>query len=156
MPHLFRNRDDKQWKPRDLISFLLANGQIVQAIWAGSAQVEKLAWWLSKPNNELAQSEHEVAAVAVRAEDTKQIAWGDAPVGARLIFVVEAPATSKTGETYRLAKMVTAAATPEQVTYFHEDRFALFGNLRPDGTLEIIPPLKPPPPSSSSNQGELF
>jgi hypothetical protein len=143
------------WKAGDYIPLVLTSGEIIQAKWAGSARMENLAWWQRQPGNELTQIDTEVAGVAVRASDTKQIAWGDAPAGARLIFLVEAETISKEGKPYRLAKMVTVAATPEQEVYFHEDRFALFGNLRPDGTIEIIPPLKPPPPSSSP-QGELF
>ena len=78
--------------------------------------------------------------------------WGDAPAGARLLFVLLA---REPGKDYRLAKMVTTAATPAQSAYFRHDRSALFGKLRPDGTIETILPLSPkgPPPKA---QGELF
>ena len=151
MPHLFRTLDGKQWKPSQPIHLTLADGTKVEGIWAGSAQEEKLAWWLRKPGNTLAQTD-EVAEIAVKAEDTNKINWGAAPKGARLIFVLEAPTVSKKGETYRLAKMVTTAANPAQLAYFHDERFSLFGTLQSDGTIIRIPPLPPPPPE----QGELL
>lgn len=151
MPHLFRTADDKLCKASHPISLTLADETPVEGIWAGSAQEEKLAWWLRKPGNELAQT-GEVAEIAVKAEDTGKINWGRAPEGAKLIFVLEAPTVGKTGHTYRLAKMVTTAATPEQIAYFRDERFSLFGTLKPDGTIARISPLPPPPPE----QGELF
>lgn len=151
MPHFFRTADDKLCKASHPISLTLADGTPVEGIWAGSAQEEKLTWWLRKPGNELAQT-GEVAEIAVKAEDTNKINWGRAPEGARLIFVLEAPTVGKTGHTYRLAKMVTTAATPAQIAYFRDERFSLFGTLKPDGTIARIPPLPPPPPE----QGELF
>lgn len=151
MPHLFRTIDEKLWKASQLIPLKLADGTPVEGIWAGSAQEEKLAWWLRKPGSELAQT-GEVSEIAVKAEDTNKINWGAAPEGARLIFVLEAPTVGKSGQTYRLAKMVTTAATPAQIAYFRDERFSLFGTLNPDGTIARISPLSPPPPE----QGELF
>ena len=74
MPHLFRTLDGKLWKPSHPVLLALADGTKAEGIWAGSAQEEKLAWWLRKPGNELAQTE-EVSAIAVKAEDlgTKSI-----------------------------------------------------------------------------------
>jgi len=115
----------------------------VEGIWAGSAQVEKLKWWLSKPGHDLAQTD-EVAAIAIRGERSGEVRWGDAPNGAKMFFVLEAPTQSKAGQPYRLAKMVTTACTPEQAAYFEDERFALFGVLNPDGTVAKIPPLPPP------------
>ncbi len=154
MPHLFRALDGTLWKPGQSIPLTLAGGTKVSGIWAGSAQEEKLAWWLRQPGSDLAQSE-EVAEVAVRADDTGEIAWGAAPAGVRLFFVVEAPRQAKTGESYRLAKMVTAAATPAQVAYFRDERFSLFGTFNADGAIARIPPLAPPPVKPPA-QGELF
>jgi hypothetical protein len=151
MPHLFRTLDGKQWKPSQRIYLMLPNGAKVEGIWAGSAQEEKLAWWLRKPGNILAQTE-EVAEIAVKAEDTGKINWGAAPKGARLIFVLEAPTVGKNGETYRLAKMVTTAATPAQIAYFRDERFSLFGKLQTDGSIDRVQPLSPPP----AEQGELL
>ena len=112
---------------------------------------EKLDWWLRKAGNELVQSEV-VAAIAVKADDNGEIIWGDAPAGARLLFVLEAPSP---GKNYRLAKMVTTAATTAQIAYFRHERFSLFGALQPDGTIRKIPPIAPPPPIRPA-QGELF
>ena len=72
MPHLFRTLDGKQWKPSQPIHLTLADGTKVEGIWAGSAQEEKLAWWLRKPGNILAQTD-EVAEIAVKAEDTNKL-----------------------------------------------------------------------------------
>ncbi|MFO1511564.1 MAG: hypothetical protein U1F83_01405 [Verrucomicrobiota bacterium] len=151
MPHLFRTVDGKLWKPSHPIQLTLANGTKNEGIWAGSAQEEKLTWWLRQPGNLLAQTE-EVAEVAVKAEDTGKINWGAAPKEARLIFVLKTPTAGKNGQTYRLAKMVTTAATPAQLAYFRDERFSLFGALQSDGSIFRIPPLAPPSPE----QGELL
>lgn len=151
MPHLFRNLDGKLWKPGEPVFLTLADGTKVEGVWAGSAREDKLARWLRAPGNELAQTE-EVSEIAIKADDTKETIWGAAPAGARLLFVLEPPPT---GKNYRLAKMVTTAATPAQVIHFRHERFSLFGILKPDGTIAKIPPLPPPSPEHPT-QGELF
>jgi hypothetical protein len=155
MPHHFRTPDGTLRKAGEFFPVRLANGTEVTIKWGGSAQKEKLhSWWLAQPGHELAQSE-EVSEVAVRDDDAKKTRWGSAPAGARLFFVVKPPAVAKDGSTYRLALLVTAAATAEEFAYFRDERFVLFGILRPDGSMTIIPPLPPPPPDSPI-QGELF
>ena len=152
MPHLYRTLDGLERKPSTPLSFLLADGSIIEGVWAGSAMEEKLDWWLRKAGHQLAQSEP-VAAVAAKADDNGEIIWGDTPTQARLIFVLEAPALDKTGRPYRLAKMVTTAATSAQAAYFRHNRSSLFGQLQPDGTIHKISPLTPPPPVPPA-QGE--
>lgn len=120
----------------------LADGTPVEGLWAGSAQGEKLGWWLKKPGHDLAQSE-EVSAVAIRGEHTDQLRWGDTPAGAHLFFVLLPPQKSKSGHTYRLARMVTTACTPEQERYFDDLRFALLGKFAPKGKVAKIAPLAP-------------
>ena len=105
MPNLYRTLDGHERKPSTPLPFQLADGSLVEGIWAGSAMEEKLDWWLRKAGNELVQSEV-VAAIAVKADDNDEIIWGNAPAGARLLFVLEAPPP---GKNYRLAKMVTTA-----------------------------------------------
>ena len=112
---------------------------------------EKLSWWLGKPGHQLVQSEP-VAAFAVKADDDGEIVWGEAPAEARLIFVLEAMLP---GKDYRLAKMVTTAATPAQLAYFRHERSALFGMLQAGGGVRRIPAPEPPPPRGPA-QGELF
>jgi hypothetical protein len=65
--------------------------------------------------------------------------------------VIVAP---EAGKSYRLAKMVAAAAPPPLAAAIRHDRFALLGKLGPNGVLEKIAPPEPvaPPPA----QGELF
>ena len=151
MPNLYRNLDGDVRRPSTPVPLLLADGSAAEGIWAGSATEEKLDRWLRKAGNQLAQSEP-VAAVASKADDNGELIWGDAPEGARLFFVLEA---APPGKNYRLAKMVTTAATPAQAAYFRHDRSALFGTLQPDGTIRKIPPPEPPPPKGPA-QGELF
>lgn len=154
MPHLFRTHDGRLWKASQSLDLQLADGTPVTAVWGGSAQNEKLAWWLGKPGHALAQT-GAVAEVAVRDDDTSEINWGPAPPGARLFFVLEPPATGKNGEPYRIAKLVTTATTPAEAAYFRDTRFALFGTFHHDGSIAIIEPLPPPPPRPPL-QGELF
>lgn len=151
MPHQFRTADDRSRKAGQHIELTLADGTKVQGTWAGSAKEEMLEWWLSRPGNELAQTE-QISEVAIKADDDHEMLWGAAPVGARLIFVLE---PQQPGKNYRLARMVTTASTPAQVLYFRHERFALFGSLKPDGTLAKIPPLMPPPPGPPK-QGQLL
>jgi hypothetical protein len=106
---------------------------------------------LRKAGHQLAQSEP-IAAVAAKADDNGEIIWGNAPAQARLIFVLEAPALDKTGRPYRLAKMVTTAATPAQAAYFRHNRSSLFGQLQPDGTIHKISPLTPPAGTSRAGR----
>lgn len=151
MPNLFRTSDGKVWKPSQSLPLTLADGTQAEGVWGGSAQQEKLDWWLRPPGNALVQTE-EIAAIAIKGDDTKEMLWAEAPAGARLFFVLEARAA---GNHYRLAKMVTTAANPAQRAYFHHERFSLFGKFKPDGSIEVIAPLKPPPPRPP-DQGELF
>ncbi len=153
MPNLFRTLDGEEWKPGALV-FQRADGEKVEGHWAGSAQEEKLEWWLRKPGSELVQTEV-VAAIASKADDDGEMIWGEAPAGARLLFVLEA---REAGKTYRLAKMVTTAATPAQAAYFRHERSALFGALQGDGGIRRIPPVVPPAPlpPRAPAQGLLF
>ncbi|QIF03139.1 hypothetical protein [Roseimicrobium sp. ORNL1] len=156
MPHLFRTHDGTEWKPGKPMPLTLADGTQVEGVWAGSAQVEKLSWWLGKHGHDLAQTD-EVAAVAVRGEQTGIERWGDAPSGTRLFFVLEAPKVGKSGQAYRLAKLVTTASTEAQTKYFDDERFSLFGNFNTDGTIAKIPSLPPPSgPEDMRRPGELF
>lgn len=154
MPHLFRTLDGKLWKASQPLDLTLADGTPIAGLWGGSAQHEKLDWWLRKPGHLLAQTDL-VAQVAVRDDDTGEINWGDAPSAARLFFVLESPSIGKNGESYRIAKMVTVATTPAELAYFRDTRFSLFGTFKPDGSITVIPPLPPPPPKPPL-QGELF
>ena len=154
MPHLFRTLDSRIWKAGQPVSLWRADGSCLEGIWGGSATEERLDWWLRKPGNELVQTA-EISAVAVKGEDSGEIRWGETPAGTRLFFVLEAPVVSRSGETYRIAKMVTTAATPAQAAYFQDERFALLGILHSDGSMTRIPPLPPPEPEPPA-QPELF
>jgi hypothetical protein len=136
------------WKPAESVALTLADGTKVQGTWAGSAKEERLKWWLNQHENRLAQTD-QVSEVAIQADDDKEMIWSAAPVGARLIFVLE---LRPPGKNYRLAKMVTTASTLEQVLYFRHERVSLFGSLKPDGTIAKIPPLMPPPPAPRQSQ----
>jgi hypothetical protein len=150
MPHLFRTTDGRLWKPGERVALTLSDGTKIEGTWAGSAKEERLKWWLSKYGNRLAQTE-QISEVAIQADDDKEIIWGGAPAGARLIFVLE---SQPPGKNYRLAKMVTTASTPAQILYFRHERFSLFGSLTPEGTIAKIPPLMPQP--ALPKQGRLF
>jgi hypothetical protein len=130
MPNLFRTSKGMLRKPTQNIPCTLADGTNVEGIWGGSAKEEKLDWWLRKPGFDLTQSE-EVAEFAIKSDKTDEIHWGAAPVGARLLFVLEAAKYDKSGRKYRLAKMVTTAANPAQNTYFHHPRLPFLGQSIP-------------------------
>ncbi len=150
MPNRFRTTEGHVRTPGETLPLELPDGTVVTGIWGGSAQEEKLAWWLDKPGSQLAQSEP-VSAIATKGEED-QLIWGEAPAGARLFFVLLAP---DPGKDYRIAKMVTTPVNPAQLAYFQDDRFSLFGYFKPDGTLLEIPAPQPPPPPPK-DQGELF
>lgn len=151
MPNLFRSLDGHVFRAGDSLPLILADGTPVTGVWAGSATEEKLAWWLRPAGNELTQTAP-VAAIALKAEDDGELIWADLPAGARLFFLLEAPAS---GKPYRLAKMVTAATTPEQAVSFRHHRFACLGELHPDGSMVKLPSLPPPAPKPP-RQPELF
>lgn len=151
MPNLFRSPDGRIWKPGEVLRLTLADGSTSEGIWAGSATEERLDWWLGKPGNQLGQTD-EVTAIAVKAEDTGEMIWGDAPAGARLFFVLEG---MEPGKTYRLAKMVTTATTSAQAAYFRHGRFALFGEFESGGRLRRME-ASDPIGASPRAQPELF
>ena len=157
MPHALRTIDVHPWKPGDRFSATLANGATVTAVWGGCARYETLLKkWLYTPGNELAQGPH-VSEVAITDEETGKTRWGPAPSGAGLLFVLLPVITGKDGREYRLGKLVTTEATPEELAYFRDNRVALFGTLTPDGKIQVIPPVSPPPPDAPMPvQGELF
>ncbi len=109
MPHFFRTTDDTVWKPGKLFPRQLVDGSMVEGIWAGCAQHEKLGWWLKNPGNQLARSA-EVCAIAIKGEDDGELRRGDVPQGGHLFFVIEPPKVGKSDESYRLSKMITIAA----------------------------------------------
>lgn len=157
MPHQFRTKGGELGRAgKEPIKLQLTNGTALSCIWGGSAQHENLATkWLNKKGHLLAQTLDEVSALAVRDEDTNKIRWGDAPPGAHLLFVIEDEKKGKDGHPYRMARLVTSAATPEEEAYFKDNRTALFAKLGPGNPITIIPPLQPPPPEPPA-QGELF
>ena len=158
MPHRFRTRDGKEWTTGVRFPLFRADGTELEGMWAGCARREILSWWLGKAGNELVQSA-EVAGIGIKGEDDGILRWDATPEGARLFFVLEPPKVGKNGESYRIAKMVTTAATPEQLAYFRDERYALLGGFDGAGEMATMPPLAPPdepPPALPPAQGELF
>lgn len=154
MPNFFRTATGRECKAGQAFPLTLPDGTLLEGTWAGSAQNEKLSWWLQKSGHQLAES-GEISAFACKAEDDGELIWGPAPDGARLFFVLE---PQPPGKSYRLAKMVTTAATPGQLAYFRHSRAPLLGRFGPDGTVEEsapgpLPDRPSPPPKA---QGELF
>lgn len=154
MPNFFRTADGREHKAGQPFPLTLPDGTPIEGTWAGSAQNEKLSWWLQKSGHQLAES-GEISAFACKAEDNGELIWGPAPKSARLFFVVE---PLPPGKSYRLAKMVTTAATPDQLAYFRHSRAPLLGKFGSDGSVEEFTPdplpKRPPPPPTA--QGELF
>jgi hypothetical protein len=144
VPHLFRTTDDIECKPGVRFPLHLADGTEVEVIWAGSARHERLGWWLKKPGHQLGQSA-EVSEVGIKGEDDGELRWAKTPAGARLFFVIEPEKTGKSGTSYRLAKLVTVAATAGQASCFRDERFALLGKWDDEDKMAIIAPLDPPP-----------
>src|SRR5436190_5571347 len=122
MPHLFRTLHGREYRPGENLRLVLANGTETEGIWGGSAQGEKLQWWVNKPGHDLTQTKDQISGIAIRDEDTAEVRWGAVPAGAHLFFILE-PAPQ--GKSYRIAKMVTIAATSAQTAYFNEERFSL-------------------------------
>src|SRR6478609_262997 len=107
MPNLFRTLDGKVWKASAPVSLTVSDGTAVEGLWAGSAMGETLEEkWLCRAGTQFAQSEI-ISAFASKADDNGEMIWGDAPPNARVLFVL----VPQPGKSYRLAKMVTTAAT---------------------------------------------
>jgi hypothetical protein len=157
MPHRFRTPDGTVWQTGRPFPLFLPDGREIEGIWGGCAQNEKLAWWLKKPGHELAQSAV-IAGIGIKGEDDDVLRWDTTPQGARLFFVVEPPKLGKSGQSYRLVKMVTVAATPEQFAFFRDERYALLGEFDESGGITVMAPSRPPDPLPSQGpaQGELF
>lgn len=150
MPNAFRAIDGTLWKAGQLIPLTLPDGSVVTEKWAGSATEEKLAWWL-RPSTENVLA-HTPAVAAIGTDDGGEPVWADAPEGACAFFVITAP---EPGKDYRLAKMVTTAASPAMAAWIGNDRFALLGTPRPNGGFVKVNPPDPPEPPPRP-QLELF
>lgn len=157
MPHRFRTPDDTVWQTGRRFPLFLPDGKEIEGVWGGCAQHEKLDWWLRKPGHELAQSAV-IAGIGIKGEDDDILRWDTTPEGARLFFVAAPPTVAKSGQSYRLVKMVTVAATPEQFAFFRDERYALLGTFDAAGKISIMEPLRPPEPVPipPPAQGELF
>lgn len=157
MPHAYRTIDGQPRRPGERFSATLADGRQATAVWGGCARHETLREkWLRHPGNQLAQGP-QVCEVAITDEETGKTRWGPAPGGAALLFVLLPVVTGKDGREYRLAKLITTEATPDELSYFRDNRVALFGTLSSDGKIQVIPPVRPPPPDAPVPvQGELF
>lgn len=157
MPHRFRTPDGTIWQTGQPFPLFLPDGTEIEGIWGGCAQHEKLSWWLKKPGHELAQSAG-IAGIGIKGEDDDILRWDTTPQGARLFFVVEPPKVGKSGASYRLVKMVTVAATPEQFAFFRDERYALLGYFDASREISVMTPSRPPDPEPPKGpaQGELF
>jgi len=150
MPNAFRTTAGELWRAGQHIPLTLLDGAVVTEKWAGSAKEERLDWWLRPGSgNQLALTP---SVTAIGTNDSGELLWADAAPGTHAFFVIVAP---EPGKSYRLAKMITAAASPALAAAIRHDRFALLGKLTPDGAIAKIAPPEPaaPPPPA---QGELF
>jgi len=158
MPHRFRTLDGRECKPQQLIPLVLEEGSYAHGTWAGSATVEKLTWW-TRPGsgNVLTQSLDIVTEIAQKDDSTGELVWGPLPQDTRLFFVLEAPSP---GKNYRLARLLTTAATNPEIAYYNHPRAPFLGRWE-DGSLIEMPPLATFPsrsrrPEPTSAQTELF
>jgi hypothetical protein len=149
MPNAFRTTAGEIWRAGQHIPLALADGSVVTEKWAGSATEEKLDWWLRRGSGNLLARTVPVAAIGTN--DGGDFVWADAPPDAHAFFVI----ASESGKNYRLAKMVTTAASPAMAAAIRHDRFALLGRFTETGVIEKMTPPEPaaPPPPA---QGELF
>jgi hypothetical protein len=150
MPNAFRTATGEIWRAGQQIPLTLTDGSVVTEKWAGSAKEERLDWWLRRDSGNLLACTVPVAAIGTN--DSGELLWADAPPDVRAFFVIVAP---EPGKNYRLAKMVTTAASPALSAAIRHDRFALLGVLTTGGTVQKTSPPEPsasPPPA----QGELF
>lgn len=78
--------------------------------------------------------------------------WEDLPEGAGVRAILMPVQQSKTGESYRLLKVITCPAEGEQLGRFQNDRAVEVAQDVPD----VILPEREPPPAPKATQGELF
>lgn len=150
MPNAFRTTTGELWRAGQSIPLTLPDGAVVTEKWAGSAKEERLDWWLRPGSGNQLAFTSPVAAIGTN--DSGEFLWADAAPGSHAFFVIVAP---ESGKSYRLAKMVTAAASPALAAAIRHDRFALLGRLMPRGDIEKVLPPDPDAPLPPA-QGELF
>lgn len=149
----YRTKDEEIRAGMEL-DLLTHDGISLRGKWAGSATYERLQdLWLARRGNELVQIPQDVTEVSEEDKDTGEIVWTRAADGTRLFFVLEA---APAGKDYRLAKLVTIEATPEERAYFNQKRGSvpLTGRLE-DGKLVHVP-LPPVPPPRPKTYLDLF
>ena len=96
------------------------DGQLFEnAAFAGCARKESLGWWKRQGAEEVMV---EAQKYAERNKVTKELTWFDVPAGEVVAGVLE---QAPPGKDYRLLKVATRPATPEEFSVAGNDRFPL-------------------------------
>jgi hypothetical protein len=92
-----------------------------EATFGGPARVESKTYWLKQECAEEVRIPN-VSRYGERNKTTGAQGWQDVPPGSSLDGLLLPVTTGKNGETYRLVKVLTQPATPEQAARLGNDR----------------------------------
>lgn len=135
----------KKRRPSDFVGVWLSQSSLGFYVWAGFATTEKL-WWWKRQGKFVDFPAH---AFAERNDETRELHWEAVPPG----MVIRALVTDEKP----VLKVVTRAATPEEVRRFGHDRMPV---IEPPLFSAEVPVEAPPERAkrvpSGPVQGELF
>jgi hypothetical protein len=95
--------------------------EFTEAVFGGPARVESKNYWLKREHAEEVRVPN-VSRFGEKDKITGAQNWEDVPAGSSLDGLLLPLTTGKNGKDYRLLKVVTQPATPEQIARLGNDR----------------------------------
>jgi len=95
--------------------------EFTEAIFGGPARAESKSYWIKRERAEEVRVPN-VSRFGEKNKTTGEQTWEDVPPGSSLDGLLLPVVTGKDGKDYRLLKIVTQPATPEQTSRLGNDR----------------------------------
>lgn len=123
-----------------------------EAIFGGPAKRESRSYWISREGAEDVLVP-DVSQYGEKNKTTDEQGWEEVAPGSSLEGLL---LPTPPGKTYRLLKIVTQPATPEQLARLGNDRAPIVHPPKPGAVIPMERPPDPKPPEAGPSQTELF